>query len=529
MAAGRPATEGAEGRGAVGAPGGFGAAGGAVGRATGGGIAAEGAGAEGGGEEATGMAEVVFREGGAIGGAGSFTGEVLAFGAGGGSGAEGSWMGAVAFLATVGTTEVVFSEAGMPPVAGETGAVASRGWVTPAPGRPRRVMRTVSFFNGTAAVLGVDPGGGVFSGSLMRVGTELAEFVPFSENHALASIPFSSRLAFVSGLSVNPAIMNILVTGGAGFIGSHTSERLLRDDAGQVTIIDNVNDYYNPAIKRENLKALGSKVKFREGDITDPLFVTEAFDVGRFDAVIHLAARAGVRPSIEQPELYIDTNIKGTFNLLEASRRTGVKHFVCASSSSVYGVNKKIPFTETDPILQTISPYAMTKMAGEQMCSNYGHLYGIKTVNLRFFTVYGPRQRPDLAISKFTRLIEDGKPIDKYGDGTTRRDYTYIDDIVDGIIGALNYRSGPINDIFNLGGSQNVSLNDLITTIEQAVGKKAAINQLPEQPGDVPVTSADVSKAVALIGFKPTTTISQGVPRYVEWFRDMRSRGVAVC
>ena len=323
--------------------------------------------------------------------------------------------------------------------------------------------------------------------------------------------------------------MKILVTGGAGFIGSHTVQRLLRDDAGQVTILDSLNDYYNPAIKRENLKALGPKIKFREGDITDPLFVAEVFDVGRFDVVIHLAARAGVRPSIEQPELYIDTNIKGTFHLLEAARRTGVKHFVSASSSSVYGVNKKVPFAETDPILQTISPYAMTKMAGEQMCSNYTHLYGIKTVSLRFFTVYGPGQRPDLAISKFTRLIQDGKPIDKFGDGTTRRDYTYIDDIVDGIIGALNYRTGPICDIFNLGGSQNVSLNDLIATIEQALGKKATINQLPEQPGDVPITSADVSKAKALIGFKPTTSIAQGVPKYVEWFRDMRSRGIAVC
>jgi UDP-glucuronate 4-epimerase len=279
--------------------------------------------------------------------------------------------------------------------------------------------------------------------------------------------------------------MNILVTGGAGFIGSHTVERLLRDNAGQITILDSLNDYYNPAIKRENLKVLGPKVKFREGDITDPLFVAEVFNVGHFDAVIHLAARAGVRPSIEQPELYIDTNIKGTFYLLEACRRTGVKHFVCASSSSVYGVNKKVPFVETDPILQTISPYAMTKMAGEQMCSNYGH-------------------------------------------GTTRRDYTYIDDIVDGIIGALNYRTGPVNDIFNLGGSQNVSLNDLIATIEQALGKKATINQRPEQPGDVPITSADVSKAKALIGFKPTTSIAQGVPKYVEWFREMRSRGIAV-
>jgi UDP-glucuronate 4-epimerase len=214
---------------------------------------------------------------------------------------------------------------------------------------------------------------------------------------------------------------------------------------------------------------------------------------------------------------------------LEAARRTGCGHFVFASSSSVYGVNKKVPFAETDPILQTISPYAMTKMAGEQMCSNYSHLYGIKAVCLRFFTVYGPRQRPDLAVSKFTRLIEEGKPIDKYGDGHTARDYTYISDIVDGVIGALNYRTGPICDIFNLGGSQTVTLNDLIATVEKAVGKKAVIHQMPEQPGDVPLTSADVSKAVTQLGFKPTTTIEQGVPQYVDWFRRMRAEGLTVC
>lgn len=323
--------------------------------------------------------------------------------------------------------------------------------------------------------------------------------------------------------------MNILVTGGAGFIGSHTVERLLRQKAGQITVLDSLNDYYNPAIKRANVAAFGTAVEFREGDMTDKAFVRDLFADGQFDAVIHLAARAGVRPSIEQPELYIDTNIKGTFNLLEASRRSGTKHFVFASSSSVYGVNKKVPFAEADPILQTISPYAMTKMAGEQMCSNYSHLYGIKTVCLRFFTVYGPRQRPDLAISKFTRLIEDGKPIDKFGDGTTARDYTYIDDIVDGIIGALNYQSGPICDIFNLGGSQTVTLNDLIASIEQAVGKKAIINQLPDQPGDVPLTSADVSKARSLLNFNPTTHIAEGVPAYVKWFRDMRAQGITVC
>lgn len=323
--------------------------------------------------------------------------------------------------------------------------------------------------------------------------------------------------------------MNILVTGGAGFIGSHTVERLLASGGHQVTILDSFNDYYNPAIKRANVAAMAGRATVVEGELTDAPLIQKTFELGRFDAVVHLAARAGVRPSIAQPELYIDTNIKGTFNLLEAARRTGCGHFVFASSSSVYGVNKKVPFSEEDPILQTISPYAMTKMAGEQMCSNYSHLYGIRTVSLRFFTVYGPRQRPDLAISKFTRLIEDGLPIDKYGDGTTARDYTFISDIVDGIIGALNHREGPICDIFNLGGSQTVTLNDLIATIEAAVGRKAQIHQLPDQPGDVPLTSADVSKANRLLNFKPTTTIAQGVPRYVEWFRDMRSRGLTVC
>lgn len=321
--------------------------------------------------------------------------------------------------------------------------------------------------------------------------------------------------------------MKILVTGGAGFIGSHTVERLLQS-SHEVSVLDSFNDYYNPAIKRANVRAFGGRVTVHEGELTDKALIQSVFEQGQFDAVIHLAARAGVRPSIEQPELYIDTNIKGTFNLLEAARRTGCKHFVAASSSSVYGVNKKVPFSEEDPILQTISPYAMTKMAGEQMCSNYSHLYGIKTVSLRFFTVYGPRQRPDLAISKFTRLIEDGKPIDKFGEGHTARDYTFIHDIVDGIIGALNYRTGPICDIFNLGGSQTVTLNDLISTIEEAVGKKAIINQLPEQPGDVPLTSADVSKATRLLNFRPTTTIAQGVPTYVQWFRQMRAEGVAI-
>lgn len=320
--------------------------------------------------------------------------------------------------------------------------------------------------------------------------------------------------------------MRILVTGGAGFIGSHTVERLLREDAGEVAVLDSFNDYYNPAIKRNNLSGFADRVRLYEGDLTDAAFVARALEDFQPDTLIHLAARAGVRPSIEQPELYIDVNIKGTFHLLEGARRLGAKRFVFASSSSVYGVNKKVPFSEADPILQTISPYAMTKMAGEQMCSNYSHLYGLRCVCLRFFTVYGPRQRPDLAISKFTRRIEDGQPIDKYGAGHTARDYTFISDIVDGILGAVRYEDGPLCDIFNLGGSQTVTLNDLIATIEEAVGQKAIINELPEQPGDVPLTSADVSKAARLLGFKPATTIREGVPRFVEWFRRMRAEGV---
>jgi UDP-glucuronate 4-epimerase len=320
-------------------------------------------------------------------------------------------------------------------------------------------------------------------------------------------------------------MQRVLVTGGAGFIGSHTVERLLA--AGHhVGVLDNFNDYYEPAIKRHNISGFQDRVQLTEGDLRDPATVEKVFAEGKYDAVIHLAARAGVRPSIEQPELYIDTNIKGTFYLLEASKRHGVKKFVFASSSSVYGVNKKVPFAEEDPILQTISPYAMTKMAGEQMCSNYSHLYGIRTVCLRFFTVYGPRQRPDLAISKFTRLIHDGQPIDRYGKGDTARDYTFAHDIVDGVLGALNYEEGPLCSIFNLGGSQTVKLNDMIAAIEKAVGKKAIINEMPEQPGDVPLTSADVSKASRLLNFHPTTHLDTGIPKFVEWWKEMRRLGV---
>jgi UDP-glucuronate 4-epimerase len=324
--------------------------------------------------------------------------------------------------------------------------------------------------------------------------------------------------------------MRVLITGGAGFIGSHTVERLLAN-GHDVTILDNFNDYYDPAIKRENIRAVRDQITLVEGDLREKEDVEQAYTAAPtpVDAVIHLAARAGVRPSIEQPELYIDTNIKGTFHMLEAAKRHDVKRFVFASSSSVYGVNKKVPFAEVDPILQTISPYAMTKMAGEQMCSNYSALYDIRTVCLRFFTVYGPRQRPDLAISKFTRLIHEDKPIDRYGDGSTARDYTFIRDIVDGILGALEYTTkadAPKCDIFNLGGSQTVTLNEMIGAIEKALDKKAQINAMPEQPGDVPLTSADVNKASTVLHFKPTTHIDTGIPEFVKWWLEMRAKGL---
>jgi UDP-glucuronate 4-epimerase len=312
--------------------------------------------------------------------------------------------------------------------------------------------------------------------------------------------------------------MNVLVTGGAGFIGSHVVDRLLAENAGAVTILDDFNSFYPPALKHANVAGFNGRARIVEGDIRDKALVRGVFEEGKFQAVIHLAARAGVRPSIEQPELYLDVNIKGTFNILEAAKQTGVERVLFASSSSVYGVNPRIPFSEEDALLATISPYAATKLAGEQLCSNYAHLYGLRVVALRFFTVYGPRQRPDLAISKFCRAILEDRAVDKYGDGTTSRDYTYVDDIVDGVMGGLRY-DGPTFDIFNLGGSQTVSLNDLIVACEEACGKKAIINALPMQPGDVPRTVADVSKAERLLGFRPKIRVREGVKKFVEWYR----------
>lgn len=314
--------------------------------------------------------------------------------------------------------------------------------------------------------------------------------------------------------------MKVLVTGGAGFIGSNYVEGLL-SQGHEAAVLDDFNDFYDPAIKRANLDGLSGNVAIHEGDLRDADFVTRVCKEGKFDAIMHFAARAGVRPSILKPKLYIETNVLGTYNLLEAARQSGVPRFINASSSSVYGVIKTVPFSEAMCLNQTISPYAATKLAAEQLCSNYSHLYGMRTVNLRFFTVYGPRQRPDLAIYKFTKSILEGKPIDQYGDGSTRRDYTYVDDIVQGALACLKFE-GALCDVFNLGESQTTTLNELILLIERVLGKKAIINQMSEQPGDVPLTYADISKAKSQLGYDPHTKIAEGIPRFIEWYLKSR-------
>lgn len=309
--------------------------------------------------------------------------------------------------------------------------------------------------------------------------------------------------------------MRVLVTGGAGFIGSHVVERLIKR-GDSVVVVDNFNNFYNPEIKRRNLRqALGS-VDLIELDICNDADLKSAFqDSGRVDAIIHLAARAGVRPSILDPQAYIDTNVTGTLNMLEAARNFDVKRFVFGSSSSVYGTNSKVPFSETDPLVRTISPYATTKLAGEQLCANYAELYGLEVACLRFFTVYGPRQRPDLAIAQFVHRLNAGQPINRYGLGHSSRDYTYVSDIVDGILASMDLQQLGF-EIVNLGGSEPVSLNELISTIEDAVGKPAIINQMPEQAGDVPRTYADLRRAKELLGYEPKVRLKDGIASYVD-------------
>jgi len=315
---------------------------------------------------------------------------------------------------------------------------------------------------------------------------------------------------------MNLAEKHILVTGGAGFIGSHLSQKLLSHGA-KVTVIDNFNDFYDPAIKRANTRSLQDNVNFTlcEGDIRDCDFLNDVFQ-HPVDIIVHLAAMAGVRPSIKDPRLYNDVNIVGTTNLLEFCRKKDIQKFIFGSSSSVYGVNSKVPFSESDNVSKTISPYAATKLAGEAICHTYHHLYGIAVAALRFFTVYGPRQRPEMAFHKFMRLIHHGEQVPMYGDGSSRRDYTYVADIVDGIISAIGFDCD--YEIFNLGNSRTVALSELIRKIEQAIGRKARILQMPDQPGDVPVTYADISKAEKLLGYHPNYPLEKGLANMAEWF-----------
>jgi UDP-glucuronate 4-epimerase len=312
---------------------------------------------------------------------------------------------------------------------------------------------------------------------------------------------------------------NILVTGGAGFIGSHLVESLLAEDAWRVTVIDDFNDFYDPALKRRNVAPHLERADFQlvEADIRERAALERVFAATQFDCIVHLAARAGVRPSLTEPFLYAETNITGTLNLLECARQTGVPQFVFGSSSSVYGINAKVPFSEDDPIRQTISPYAATKAAGEMLCHTYAHLHRLRCVALRFFTVYGARQRPDLAIHKFARLISEGKPIPVFGDGTTRRDYTYIEDIIAGVRAAIGYTASDYEAI-NLGESRTVELRELIALLEQELGREALIERQPMQPGDVPQTFADIAKARRLLGYNPQTQIEEGIRRFVSWF-----------
>jgi len=326
-------------------------------------------------------------------------------------------------------------------------------------------------------------------------------------------------LAFVD-LCYKVVVKNLLVTGGAGFIGSHLVDRLLRTGVDQVIVVDDFNDFYNPDIKRENIREHleDPRYKLIQADIRDRAALDDVFKKNHFDCIVHLAARAGVRPSLSEPELYTQTNINGTVNLLELARQHGIKQFVFGSSSSVYGSNAKVPFSEGDPIRQPISPYAATKAAGELICHAYSHLYDLRCVCLRFFTVYGPRQRPDLAIHKFAKLISQGEPIPVFGDGTTRRDYTYVDDIIDGVMAAIAYDQSDYEAI-NLGESRTVELQELIALLEKELGTKAVIDRQPPQPGDVPQTFADITKARALLGYNPQTQIEAGLHRFVAWFR----------
>jgi UDP-glucuronate 4-epimerase len=317
--------------------------------------------------------------------------------------------------------------------------------------------------------------------------------------------------------------MRILITGGAGFIGSHVAERLLRD-GHEIFILDDLNDFYSPALKRWNLAAVAraGMAGFYDCDIRNTERTRQVVEELCPGVVIHLAARGGVRQSLEQPFLYEEVNVRGTLTLLEASRAARVQKFIFASSSSVYGIGSHLPFREDDQTQLAISPYAATKIAGEKMCFVYSHLYGLKVITLRLFSVYGPRQRPDLAIRKFAELMDSGREIQIHGDGQASRDYTYVDDIVRGIAASLHHDC--LYDVFNLGSSSPVSLETVIETLEQALDRRANIRRIPSQPGDVPVTYADIGKARAWLGYDPCTPFHTGVQNFVEWFHDMQKK-----
>jgi UDP-glucuronate 4-epimerase len=312
--------------------------------------------------------------------------------------------------------------------------------------------------------------------------------------------------------------MRVLVTGAAGFIGSHTAEHLLRR-GDEVVGLDNFNNFYDPALKRRNAAVLAGNPGFElvEADLGDEPALDRLFARGHFDAVVHLAAWAGVRPSIQRPDIYIDANVRGTTNLLERARRGVGTRFVFASSSSVYGGRDTVPFRENDEVDRPISPYAATKKAGEVLCYTWHHLYGLPVSALRFFTVYGPRQRPEMAIHRFATLLSRGEPVPMFGDGGSARDYTYVDDIVQGTVAALDRCEG--YEVYNLGESQTTRLDTLIQTLADALGVEAKVHAMPEQPGDVPITFADISKARARLGYAPSVGIHEGVVRFVEWFR----------
>jgi len=324
----------------------------------------------------------------------------------------------------------------------------------------------------------------------------------------------------------------VLLTGGAGFIGSHVAEALLRRGA-HLWLLDNLDDFYSPAWKKANLEAVRrvGNYEFLQADICDKPRLREALERAQPHVVIHLAARAGVRPSIEQPSLYEQVNVGGTVNLLEMCRKLEVRKFVFGSSSSIYGATSRVPFSEEQVELRPASVYAATKLAGEMLCYTYAHLFALPTICLRFFTVYGPRQRPDLAIHKFTALIEAGKPVPIFGDGSAGRDYTWVDDIAAGVMAAVDYEPRPVDgvpfEVFNLGNSRPVKLTELLELLERIISKKAVLERNLPQPGDVPLTWADITKACRVLGYRPAVPLQEGLERFVRWYRMVRFRVAA--